>query len=241
MKRQSAALLVAALLVAALLPFGVLADDGSRPTGIVVSGRATLDLAPDHALVTIGVTSRGGTAAAALDENSAAAAKIGETARTFGIVTADIRTGTISLQPAFRNVRDQSGQFEQKPDGYQVTNAVTIRIRDLARVGEFLRRFVDGGANRINGISFGIADRNAAERRAGAAAVADARSAAAALAEAAGVKLGRVEAIRALSGGAPSGRPMRMEALRAAPDVPVEPGSLEITAEVEVAFSIERP
>ena len=214
----------------------------AEPARIVVTGRAASELAPDHALVSVGVQTKGATAAAALDENSAGAAKIGDAARAFGIAPADIRTGQVSLGPAFRNVRDPSGGFEQKPDGYAATNNVEMRVRDLPRLGEFLRRFVEGGANRIGGLSFGVSDRRGAERNAAAAAVADARRNADALAAAAGVRLGRVEGIRSVPSDGGPVRAMRMHAMPApAPDVPVEAGSLEVSAAVEVTFAIEQP
>ncbi len=130
---------------------------------------------PDFASISIGVANKAATAAAALDLTSAAAAKIVAAARTFGIEARDLQTSYVSLQPAFRNVRDPNGQAEPRPDGYQASNSVTVRVRDLGRLGEFLRNVVDGGANRIGGVEFELAEPGRLEREATGAAVRDAR------------------------------------------------------------------
>lgn len=241
---------LAAVALAAAVPAGAaLAEEPARPPGpqLVLTGRATRQAPPDHASVSIGVTNRAATTAAAIDATSAAAAKILSAARALGIESRDLQTGSVSLQPAFRSVRDPGGGFEQRPDGYTAANTVTIRLRQLPRLGELLRAVVDGGANTIGGIAFELADPSRLEREALAAAVADARAQADVVADAAGVKLGRIESIR-IGGPDPSGygprpgSPTRALASPApAPPVPVEAGSLEVSAEVFVAFRIEQP
>lgn len=209
---------------------------------LIVVGSATIERPPDHATISIGVTARGGTAAAAIDETAVAAAKVAEAARGFGIAARDIQTSYVSLQPAFRNVRAPSGGFQQQPDGYQATNSVSVRLRDLGKLGEFMRRGVTEGGNRIGDLAFGLGDRAEAEREANTAAMAHAREQAQTLAGAAGVKLGRIQEIRPVSRSGAPVRTKRSAPLRtSAVDVPVEPGSLEITAEVEVTWLIEQP
>jgi hypothetical protein len=220
---------------------GALAAEAGPPR-IVVLGRASVEVPPDHATLSIGVTARAATAGAAADETSAAAAKIVAAARSFGIEAGDIRTGYVSLQPGFKNVREPGGGFAQQPDGYQATNNVQIRVRDLGRLGEVMRRGIGEGANRIDGLSFGLLDRAKAEREAHSAAVADARERATALAAASGVTLGPIREIRSAGRGGEPVRPLRMEALRAAAtEVAVEPGRLEVAAEVEITWSIQGP
>ncbi len=241
-----AALPVTAL--AGLLLGPALAQEPARTPGprLHLVGKATLEAAPDHASVSIEVTNRAATTAAAIDATSAAAAKIVTSARTVGIEGRDIQTSYVSLQPAFRTVRDANGSTEQRPDGYTASNTVGIRVRDLARLGEFLRVVVDGGANRIGGVDFALADPGRLERDALAAAVRDARRQAEVIAEAAGVAVLRIEEIRYGSpADRPSYAPRRYRAVAAAPPpreaVPVESGALEVSAEVEVIFAIGQP
>ena len=209
---------------------------------LYLTGKATLEAPPDFAAVSIGVSNKAATTGAAIDQTSASAAKIVESARTFGIAPRDVQTSSLSLQPAYRTVRDGNGNVEQRPDGYTASNTVTIRVRDLGRLGEFLRTVVDGGANRIGGVEFGLADPSRLEREAIAAAVKDARAQADTIATAAGIRLGRIEQIR--YGASQTASPMprrtyRSVAPAAAPPVPVEAGSLDVSAEVEMVFAIE--
>jgi uncharacterized protein YggE len=157
-----------------------------------------------------------------------------------GIEPADIRTSSVSLTPNYRPTREAGGQ--PAPDGYSAENQVEIRVRDLARVGELLRRAVEGGANRINGLSFGLADPRNADEEARRGAVNDAFRQARLLADAAGVKLGPIRRITfppQRDGGPVPVRGVAMRAMGA--PVPVQAGSLEVSAEVEVTWAIEQP
>lgn len=212
--------------------------DAKLPTMNIV-GHATLEAAPDFASVSIGVTNKAAATAAAIDATSAAAGKIAAAARAFGIAARDVQTSYVSLQPAYKSVREPNGGIEQRPDGYTASNSVVVRVRELPRLGEFLRNVVDGGANQIGGVAFEVSDPAKLEGEALAAAVKDARRQAEIVAEAAGVKIARIETIQ-VGGNYPrmpraAAAPQAMRAKAA--DVPVEPGSLDVSAEVQVSFS----
>ena len=135
----------AALLLALGLAGPALAEDA--PGRISVIGRASREMAPDFATVEIAVESRGQTPAAALDQNSAAARKVAELAGEFGIAGPDLATAAVSLRPASKTLREPGGQMRDVPDGYQASNAVSVRVRDLKRLGALMRRLLDGGAD----------------------------------------------------------------------------------------------
>ena len=184
------------LVLAALTAPQARAAEPAPGRRLVLSGTATRQAKPDFASVSIGVTNKAATTAAAIDATSVAATRILTAARAFGIEPRDLQTSYVSLEPAYRTVRDASGGTERRPDGYTASNTVTIRLRQLDRLGEFLRGVVDGGANQIGGIEFELADPGKLEREALAAAVKDARTQADIIAQAAGVRLGRIEEIR---------------------------------------------
>ncbi|TDR87264.1 SIMPL domain-containing protein [Enterovirga rhinocerotis] len=236
MRIHLAALLGLAALTAASTM--AMADDKTPPT-MSITGRATIEAKPDYAAVSIGVSNKAQTTAAAIDATSSAAGKIAAAAKAFGIEPRDIQTSYVSLQPAYRPVRDPSGVVEQKPDGYSASNSVVVRVRDLGKLGEFLRNVVDGGANHIGGVAFELSDSTKLEGEALAAAVKDARRQADIIAEAAGVKIARIESISVSQGYRPMARvasaPRAMARERA--DVPVEAGSLDVQSEVQVTFS----
>ncbi|CAO4156345.1 SIMPL domain-containing protein [Methylorubrum aminovorans] len=235
--------LASALLLLAVATVPAAADD--EPGRIRVIGRASQEVAPDFASVEIGVESRGATPAAALDAASQAAKGIVATAKEMGVAEADIGTSAITLQPRIKNVRQSDGTTAEREDGYLASNRVRVRLAEMGKLGELMRRTLDSGANRIQGISFGLRDPAAAEAAVQVAAVKDAKAQAERIAEATGVKLGTVISIDAPPR-TESARPMpyamamKAPAPRGRTAVPVEAGSIETSAEVDAVFAIGR-
>lgn len=219
------------------------AAGGAQPGHISVVGQATVEVPPDFAAVQIGVVSKAATAGAALADNSAAVARTVALAKTVGVEAKDIATSAVTLSQAFRNVRTPSGG-EQQPDGYQAQNLVTVRFADMGRLGQFMQHAVEGGANRIDGVSFGLREPAKAEREAGAAATRDAVDRAKAVAEAAGVALGPIERITTPPRTERPASPypvMRMAAAESrAKAVPIEAGTITFSAEVEVVWALKQ-
>lgn len=247
---RAAALLLGALLAGtsiilagtSIILAGPAFADDAAPGRISVVGRASREVVPDFATVEVAVESRGPNPAAALDQNSAAARKVLDLAGEFGIVGADLATAAVSLRPASKTVRDPGGQVRDVPDGFQATNSVSLRVRDLKRLGAVMRRLIDGGSDRIGGVAFGLSDPGQTENAVRAEAVRDARRQAEALAEAAGTRLGRLASIVSPPReGTPAPIHARAFAAKAAPGglaVPVEPGTLAIEAAVEVTYQV---
>jgi hypothetical protein len=212
---------------------------------INVIGRAVVTRAPDVATIQIGVTTTGDTAGAALDANSAEMARLFAFAKGFGVAEADLRTSSVSVFQNTETIVDPSGRARQEPRGYQAANTATILLRDLPRLGRFLRDAVAAGANTVNGVSFGLADESEASQAARRAAVEDAATKAEALASAARVRLGRI--VRIDSPPRTDTRQPMAEAsavrrgLQAGAPVPVAAGPIEIEAEVDMAWTIEQP
>lgn len=243
---------VAAIVTLALLSGGAaLAQDVAPPTArvapgrITVIGRATLDLPPDRAAVSISVVTRGATPAAALDANSAAARKIVDGARALGVEGRDVATTAVNLSQAYKTVRDPVSGSSQQPDGFEASNSVRVRLADLGKLGQLIRATLDGGANRIGGVSFELADPAAAERDADAAATRDALARADAIAKAAGVALGpitrigppgRVERSDAFP---PTPAPMRLAKAMGGQAVPLEADTVSVAAEIEIEWALK--
>jgi uncharacterized protein YggE len=205
-----------------------------------VLGRASIEAVPDYVTVQVGISNRASSPTAALDQNSAVARKIIDFSKSFGIPERDIQTQSINLAPAYKSVRDPSGAMRQEPDGYNASNMVRVKLGDLSRLGAFMRQVLDQGATNIAGVHFGVRDPEKLSDEAQAKAVEDAIRQAQVLAQAAKVKLGPIRDIA---------RPPRnrfgadgeadMPARAAKIDVPVEVGTIRITAEVEITWAIE--
>lgn len=205
------------------------------PGGITVTGEGSVQVAPDMAQLSVGVTSEAKTAEAAMSANSDAAAEVLSRLKAAGIAERDVQTSGLSLYPRRDDRRlDQPG--EPPIVGFVASNTLQVRVRDLDALGGILDEVVSGGANTLNGLSFGLQDPSEATDEARRRAVADAQAKAALYADAAGVTLGPVRSIDE-QGGAP--RPMMMEAAGLAKSgVPVASGELEVSASVTMAFGI---
>lgn len=200
------------------------------PSRLTVTGEGQSRVAPDMAVVQLGVTTQADSAAEAMRQNSDQQTAVIEALRGAGIDETQIQTSGLNLNPLM-NYEDN------QVTGYQASNVVTVRIAEMDRVGEVLDTIVAAGANEINGITFSREDGAEALDQARRDAVADARRKAEVLAEASGTTLGPVIAMRdvaTIDGPRPM---MRMEAAMA-DSMPVQPGQVEMSAQVEIDYGL---
>ncbi len=214
---------------------------GPRPAIFVLSGEGKASATPDLAIINSGVVSEGASAREALDANTSAMAKLIAAIKESGIEDKDIATSGFSVQP--RYIYSQRNDGTQEPpriSGYEVRNTVTVKVRDLTKLGAILDKAVTEGSNQVESLTFDIADKKALTDDARKAALADARSKAELYATAAGVKLGRLRELSEQTGGGyPPPRPMlRMEAKAQSADVPIEPGEQELTVNVTATWEM---
>lgn len=211
-----------------------------------VSG-ATLDVSaegqsrrtPDLAVVTAGVVTQAVDAASAMRENAARMDRVIAALKRAGLADRDLRTANIALQPQYRYAQNQAPAIT----GYQASNTLTVRFRDLKRAGAVLDTLVASGANQINGPDLTLDDPNAALDEARADAVAKARARAVLYAQAAGLRLKRILSIS--EGVADMPRPpmpivMRQSmAVMDAAESKILPGEQTLSVAVQVRFEFE--
>jgi uncharacterized protein YggE len=238
---RSARLMIVALSAILATPPGLKAaeSDVEQPV-IVVSGEADASMAPDIAIVALGVTKLEKTAREALDANNKAMAAVLHALKDQGIADKDMQTSGFSIQPQY--AYPENGDGTQKPPmltGYQVSNLVTVRLRDLTKLGTILDQAVTLGVNQGGDIRFTNDNPEKTVTEARTAAVKAAFAKARTLAEAAGVKLGRVLKITE-DVARPEPQPvMRMQMAKQASDaVPVATGENSYSVDVNVTFAI---
>ena len=206
------------------------------PRTVTVAGTGRVTVPPDVVEVHLGVAVTRPTAAAAQAEAAATMAAILAALREAGVADADLRTQSLTLQPVMDYRNDEAPRLR----GYELRNGVVARLRDIARLPAAIDGAIAAGATTLDGVSFDVDDRTAAEAEARAAAVADALERAGALARAAGATLGPVLAVSE-GGQAPGPIPFpkaaRMMAAEAAP-TPVQAGRSEIIVQVEVVVAL---
>jgi uncharacterized protein len=209
---------------------------GARQPSITVAGTGESHGKPDFAQVQLGVVTEAPTAAEALRKNNEAMSQLIVMIRKRGIEDKDLQTVQFNVSPRYKY--DKNQQEPPKIAGYQVTNEVHVKVRNLLALGAFLDETVSLGANQIRGISFGVAEPAQLMDEARKKAIADAQRRARVYAEAAGVKLGKPLRIAEQAGGRPGPYPVaRMEAA-AVSAVPVAPGEQTFNVTVTVSYAI---
>jgi uncharacterized protein YggE len=197
---------------------------------VTVTGEATVAVAPDAAVIRIGVTSQDKTAREASEANAKQMTAVLAAIKDTGIADRDVQTSRLSLQPQY----DPNKSGTARLTGFQATNQVTVRIRDIDKLPVFLDRAIAAGANEMSGIEFVITEQSKLLDRARDDAIADARRKAELYAQAAGSKLGPVVSITE-EGSATPARPM--QAMRAGA-VPIAPGEQTLRATVTVSYEL---
>ena len=198
---------------------------------VTVTGEATVEAAPDMATISLGVTTNGDTAAAAMAANSAALQAVMARLKSAGIEDRDLQTSNLTLNPNW--VGYDSGSTP-KIAGYVASNMLNVRVRALDTLGAVLDASIADGANTMNGITFELSTPRPAQDEARKAAVADARARADLLVVAGGGTLGKIVSITENSG---YGAPMPMfRAEASAGPVPVASGQIGLAASVTVTY-----
>jgi uncharacterized protein len=202
-----------------------------------VSGSGKVTVVPDIATVDLGVSVERPTAKAARQAAAAAMTRVVDAIRRIGIDDKDIATVNVSLGPVY----DYPSGSSPRVRGYQLDNTVTVTVRNLDQLGDVLDDGVTAGATTVQGISFDVADRAAAEAQAREAAVKDAKAKADTLANGLGIHISGVASVsEQVSTPIWYGRNFAAAgAVAQDASTPVMPGSTDVTIDVAVSFLID--
>jgi uncharacterized protein YggE len=248
-KRLGIAVLLALLPALPVLAQGAAPSDHPVPpppprpepvSSLTVSGDGEARVRPDEATVRLGVLAQGKTARDAQEQVSRTANAILDAVRKLGVPAEQIQTQDLNLNPMYAQ-NPQGEQREPQIVGYQANNVVAIRLTKLEQAGPVIDAGLAAGANRLDGVEFGLRDDRAARGEALTAAVGEAQGKAQALAKALNVRLVRI--LEVAEGGVQvmpqplfKGR-MAMEAM-AVSDTPVSAGQVGVNASVTVRWEI---
>lgn len=205
------------------------AQTGATPgRQVTVVGHGEVSGKPDTATVQIGVETDGSDAKDALAQNSTQTEALIAKLKELGVAEGDLQTSNFSIYPNYDNEGRQV-------IGYHVSNTVQVTIRNLEGAGDLLDQVVQAGANRINGISFSIANTDAQLQQAREQAIKDAKSRAEQLAAASRATVGQTLVITENVG---SVVPMPVAYADAARSVPLQAGTQNVTVDVQVTFEL---
>ncbi len=229
---------------------------------LTVSAEGKSLQAPDLAVFNAGVATQGRTAGEALTANSTAMANVISQLRRAGIAERDIQTSNLTIEPVYSDPEREaaaaarmSGQPYYPPVGgagvpkivgYRANNSVSVRQRDLKSFGRVIDTLVAAGANQVNGPSFTMDNPEPALDQARVQAMRQARERADLYARAAGLRVVRILSISEGGGyfgpppvvfarGSIAGAP---PAAPPPPPAPIQPGELQMTANVTVLFEL---
>jgi uncharacterized protein YggE len=209
------------------------ASDG---TLLSVSAQAEARRVPDVATISAGVVTQAVDANAAMRANATQMDKVMAAIRAAGIAERDIQTSGVNLNPQYKYVDNQAPAIT----GYQASNTVNLKVRDIARLGKVLDALVASGANQVNGPSFEIDQPEAAYDEARRGALEKAQARAAMYAKTLGLRVRRIVRISA-GGGFQPPMPMPMMAMargKAEADTAVSPGETTLAASLDVVFEL---
>ncbi|MBA8880466.1 SIMPL domain-containing protein [Phyllobacterium myrsinacearum] len=225
------------------VPFAAMADETPRPH-ITVTGEGEATAAPDMAIISLVVLQEKPTAREALTANNETMAKVLDAMKKAGIAERDLQTSGFSIDPRYVYPENKQGQQPEAPKivGYAVSNSLSVRVRDLKKVGEILDQSVTLGVNQGGNLTFTNDKPETIVEEARKKAVANAIAKAKTLTAAAGVEMGKVIEINEQSfqprpyGGAPRAKMMAAEA---SDSVPVAAGENSYNVTVNVTFELK--
>jgi uncharacterized protein YggE len=224
---------------------GVSAAHADTPNGITVTGSGTAELPPDQARVSGNVETGAATANDALNQNSQIMLAVIAAVKGFGFADADIKTDRVSVYPLFSSTNSSSSNQPSPPPtivGYRATNGVTVKVRDLSKIGDLIQGMVGAGINDFNGVQYEMQNPEQLRQMALQAAISDAQAGAQTSASALGVQLGGVLNMTTQSQSAPpvpfAPAPRAVSAAVAPAPPPVMPGPLSASANVTVTYAI---
>lgn len=196
----------------------------------------SVSVAPDMATIGAGVTSEAPTATEALRQNSAEMIRVIARIKALGVAEKDIQTTGINL-----NAMYEYSQETQRPvfRAYQVSNRVSVILRNIDDTGKVLDALVAAGATDLNGPSFSIENDEAAKDSARKRAFERAQAQAKAYAEMLGYDDARVLVIaESIEGQTPMPEMAEMRLSVAKSDTPpVQPGM--VTSGISITIKYE--
>lgn len=206
---------------------------------IAISGEGKVTGIPDIATISVGLQTEKADVKSAQTENTTKMNRLITNLKNLGVESKDIQTSYYNIYPQY-----DWPNGKQILRGYQVSQGVTVKIRNLTKIGDILAAAGENSANQVSGLSFNIDDPEALRQEARVKALENAKEKADALARVAGVDLGKIVSFSEYSG-TPSYSAYKMidglgyggGSEGAAPAV--ESGSMDILVNVTVSYEIK--
>ncbi|HVF83375.1 MAG TPA: SIMPL domain-containing protein [Sphingomicrobium sp.] len=207
-------------------------------TRLDISATGEVSRVPDIAIISAGVVTRGATATQAISQNATRIERVRAALARAGIAERDIQTSSVSLNPDYVYEERQPPRLS----GYQASNQLNIRFRDIRNSGRILDALVAEGANQINGPSLTIDKPETALDEARGRALAVGRARAELYARSLGMRVVRLVAVSETGGMrgpeiAVTG--MRAQAADAVAKTEIVPGEQQLVVTLQMSFELQ--
>lgn len=198
---------------------------------ITVTGNGEVVAQPDYVQVQIEVRTEGKNVSAAQQENAMMMNQVIEALVALTIPREDIQTTVYTISPNYDYIEGR-----QVFRGYEVQNAITVKIKDISQAGTVIDTAIQNGANQVSGIHFKIDDSDAYYRQALQLALIDAQAKAKSMADTMHVPLQPlpVEIIEEMNAPPVLYKEVQLSHQQSA--TPIEPGMMTVNATVRVKF-----
>lgn len=166
---------------------------------ITVSGVGQMYVTPDLALENFSVKTEGITVKEVMQENSQNMNEVIKAVTNSGVLEKDIKTTNFNLYPRYEWTNE--GEMIPSPSGqrvlvgYDMTQTLQVKIRDLEIIGEIIDAATQAGANQVGDLVFTIENPEIVKGQARLQAIDQAQEEAESLAKQLGVRLGRLMSV----------------------------------------------
>ncbi len=128
---------------------------------MTVTGNGEIVAKPDYVQIQIEVRTEGKEVSAAQQENAVIMNRVIASLVALNIPREAIQTTAYTISPNYDYIEGR-----QVFRGYEVQNAITVKITDISQVGTVIDTAVENGANHVSAIQFKIDDSDAYYRQA---------------------------------------------------------------------------
>ena len=156
---------------------------------ITVSGTGEVYATPDVGLIDISVKTEGKDVATATNDNSVKMNDIIAFVKSSNVEEKDIKTTGFNINPMY-SWEDKTGK--RTLNGYEITQTINVKIRDLTKVGSIISGATEKGANDVSSLSFIVDNDEQIKENAKNLAIKDAQAKAKNLEKALGVKMVKI-------------------------------------------------
>ena len=239
--------------------YGVLGIGAWRGLGdpnkfqITVTGEGTVYAVPDIAELSIGIKSQGKTLKSAQADNTAKYNAVVDFIKANGVEAKDIKTTYYNVNPQYQYDNRPCPLLSSYPCppqeppkivGYDITSTLSVKVRNMDKVGDILDGVVSAGANEVNGPAFSIDDENKLKEEAKKIAIEKAKESAKKLSRDLGVRLIKITGFSESGGYPPVYYARALEAkggdfAASLPAPSIEPGQNEVKVSVSLTYEVK--